>query len=63
MTAVQAFIEGEHFRTVKREDANVISKHTLETVFQSIAVNSAFTSRVIVSAISNLTPFVIAFYS
>ncbi|CAG0922171.1 unnamed protein product [Notodromas monacha] len=47
MTAVQAFIESEHFRMVRREDASVISKKTLDLVFQSIAVNCAYTSRVI----------------
>jgi Ca2+ transporting ATPase len=50
MTAVQAYIEGEHFREVKRENANVISRQTLDLVFQSIAVNCAYTSRVIVSS-------------
>ncbi|CAG0912528.1 unnamed protein product [Notodromas monacha] len=47
MTAVQAYVEGELYKVIRRDDSNVISKTTRETLFQSIALNSAFTSRVI----------------
>ena len=58
MTVVQCYIGGTIYRTIPKYEA--LPPHLASTIIQGIAINSAYTSRVLVRALERIQPVLVA---